>query len=73
MNEKTFDDWCDQTVRILFAKFREIKKDKPSLDRVIKRCTQVEAQAIQEVLKRVVVGPGDVQEEDKSNVSDIAI
>ena len=69
MNEKTFDDWCDQTVRILFAKFREIKKDKPSLERVLKRCTQVEAQAIQEVLKRITIGLGDVQEEHKSNVT----
>lgn len=70
MNEATFDDWSDQTVRILFSKFREIKKDKPALERVIKRCTQVEAQAIQEVLKHIRLSPDDpTPEEHKSNIT----
>jgi len=70
MTDQTFDDWCDQTVRILFAKYREIKKDKASLERVMKRCTQVEAKAIQEVLKLITISTGDAQpEEQTSNIT----
>jgi len=70
MTDQTFDDWCDQTVRILFAKYREIKKDKASLERVMKRCTQVEAKAIQEVLKRITISPSAAQpEEQTSNIT----
>ena len=39
MADELFDDWCDQTIRILFAKYREVKRDQVLHERVRKKCT----------------------------------
>ena len=65
MDDNMFDDWCDQTVRILFSKFRELKRDNAALERIERRCSKMELAAITQVLKEIEVSPDDQLMEEK--------
>ena len=53
MSDQVFHEWCDQTVRILFCKYREIKSDSKALVRIQKRCTKKQEAAILQVLSKI--------------------
>ena len=50
-----FDDWCDQAVRIVFAQFREVKRNPLALARVQKRCSSEQWNNISCVLEKIKV------------------
>jgi hypothetical protein len=66
MSDEVFNEWCDQTVRILFSKYRELKQDSKSLARVWKRCTPKQQDAISQVLSKIKVND-EVKEEKLKN------
>jgi hypothetical protein len=55
MSDEVFHEWCDQTVRIIFCKYREIKNDSKALARVYKRCTPKQQTAIAQVLSKISI------------------
>jgi len=70
MEDNVFHEWLDQTVRILFSKFREIKKDPSTKQRIEKRCTADQLHVISQVLAKIKVGD---EEEPKKPVSHVTL
>jgi hypothetical protein len=48
-----FDDWCDQCVRILFAQFRELKRNTVVMARCQKKCSKEQWHSITCVLDKI--------------------
>ena len=69
MPDALFCDWVDQTVRILFAKFREVKRDPVLLERINKKCSADEWRVIDQVLKQVLAGDDVSTEDTQSHVT----
>ena len=72
MDDQLFYDWCDQTIRILFAKFREVKQRAEIFDRVQKKCTHEEWKAIDEVLVRMDIGADEPGQDEGKKQSTLA-
>jgi len=69
MCDSTFHEWCDQTVRILFSKYRELKKDPAARARISKRCTSKQNSAIDAVLAVIKVAEITEDKQTKSAVT----
>ena len=69
MEDSVFFEWCDQTVRIIFSKYREVKKDTAMKNRLEKRCTSKQLKAIELVLQSIRVSEETQDQEVKSTVT----
>jgi hypothetical protein len=69
MEESTFFDWCDQTIRILFAKFREVKREQSTNLRVQRRCSNEEWVAIQTVIDSIILSDEEPKPDNIKHVT----
>ena len=69
MSDAVFHEWCDQTVRIIFSKYREIKNDAQCSARVYKRCTPKQQEAISLVVSKIVINPDIVDSKEEKNLT----
>ena len=69
MDDNLFMDWVDQTVRILFAKFREVKRDSMVYDRVKRKCNPDEWSAIHSILTKIVGNDEPPAEDNKGHIT----
>ena len=67
MSDTVFHEWCDQTIQIIFCKYREIKNDSQSAARVYKRCIPKQQEAISMVVSKIVLTPCIVDSKNEKN------